>query len=60
MAIIPGTSTQIGTGSDTLTLRITQDAYQGDSQYAVYVDGRQVGGTFTAKALHNSGQYDTL
>jgi Ca-dependent carbohydrate-binding module xylan-binding/Right handed beta helix region len=60
MAIIPGTSTQTGTGSDTLTLRITQDAYQGDSQYAVYVDGKQVGGTFTAKALHNSGQYDTL
>jgi hypothetical protein len=60
MAIIPGTSTQTGTGSDTLVLKVTQDAYQGDSQYAVYVDGKQVGGTFTAKALHNSGQYDTL
>src|ERR671913_31681 len=60
MAIIPGTSIQIGSGSDTLVLRITQDAYQGDAQYAVYVDGKQVGGTFTAKALHNSGQSDTV
>jgi len=52
--------TQIGTGSDTLALKITQDAYQGDAQYAVYVDGQQIGSPFTAKALHNSGVYDTL
>jgi Ca-dependent carbohydrate-binding module xylan-binding len=53
-------STQIGSGPDTLVLKVTQDAYQGDAQYAVYVDGKQVGGTVTAKALHNSGQSDTL
>jgi Ca2+-binding RTX toxin-like protein len=52
--------TKIGTGSDTLTLKITQDAYQGDAQYAVFVDGKQIGGTFTAKALKGSGQSDTL
>jgi hypothetical protein len=55
-----GVVTKVGSGSDTLMLKITQDAYQGDSQYAVFVDGKQIGGTFTAKALHNSGQYDTL
>ena len=55
-----GVVTKVGSGSDTLTLKISQDAYQGDSQYAVYVDGKQIGGTFTAKALHNSGQFDTL
>ncbi len=60
MATIQGTSTTTGSGSDTLVLKVTQDAYQGDAQYAVYVDGKQVGGTFTAKALHNSGQSDTL
>jgi hypothetical protein len=60
MAITQGISTKVGSGSDTLMLKITQDAYQGDSQYAVFVDGKQIGGTFTAKALHNSGQYDTL
>src|SRR5262249_34201802 len=56
----PGVNTVIGSGSDTLELKITQDAYQGDSQYAVYVDGKQIGATLTAKALHGSGQVDTL
>jgi hypothetical protein len=55
-----GTTMKVGSGSDTLVLKITQDAYKGDAQYAVYVDGKQIGGTFTAKALHNSGQSDTL
>ena len=57
---IPGVNTTVGTGSDLLVLKITQDAYQGDSQYAVYVDGKQIGATLTAKALHGSGQTDTL
>lgn len=48
------------TGSDTLVLKVTQDAYQGDSQYAVFVDGKQIGGTHTAKSLYHSGQVDTL
>src|SRR3712207_28544 len=29
----------VGSGSDTLVLRISQDAYQGDTQYTVSVDG---------------------
>jgi Ca2+-binding RTX toxin-like protein len=49
-----------GTGSDSLVLKISQDAYQGDAQYTVSVDGKQVGGTFTASAAHASGQSDTL
>src|SRR5918998_1341509 len=49
-----------GSGPDSLVLKISQDAYQGDAQYQVFVDGKQVGGTFTAKALHGSGQSDTL
>ncbi len=56
----PGVNTTIGSGSDTLELKITQDAYQGDSQYAIYVDGKQIGATLTAKALHGSGQADVL
>jgi Ca2+-binding RTX toxin-like protein len=53
-------NTTIGLGSDSLELKITQDAYQGDSQYAIYVDGKQIGATLTAKALHGSGEADTL
>ena len=49
-----------GTGPDTLVLRISEDAWQGDAQYTVRVDGLQVGGVFTAKALHAANQSDTL
>ena len=49
-----------GSGADELVLKISQDAYQGDAQYTVTVDGEQVGETFTAGALKSSGQSDTL
>jgi beta-glucanase (GH16 family) len=44
-----------GTGSDTLVLGISEDAYQGDAQFTVSVDGKQLGGTFTTTASHASG-----
>ncbi len=53
------TSLAAGSGSDKLVLKISEDAYNGDAQYTVKVDGTQVGGTFTATALHGSGD-DTL
>ena len=62
----PSTSTQqpvsltAGTGLDTLVLRISEDAWNGDAQYTVKVDGTQIGGVFTAKALHAANQSDTL
>ena len=43
-------TTTIGSGSDSLVLRISQDAYQGSAQYTVSVDGKQIGGTLTAGA----------
>lgn len=49
-----------GSGADSLVLKISQDAYQGDAQYTVSVDGKQVGGTFTASAWRSAGQSDTL
>ncbi len=48
-----------GSGSDSLVLKLSEDAYNGDAQYTVKVDGVQVGGTFTAAALHGAGD-DTL
>jgi hypothetical protein len=50
----------LGTGSDTLVLRISQDAYQGSAQYTVKVDNVQIGGVQTATALHLSGMFDTV
>ena len=55
-----GGSTSVGSGSDHLDLGISEDAYRGDAQYTVSVDGKQVGGTLTAKASHAAGQTDRL
>ena len=44
-----------GSGSDTLVLSTSEDAYQGDAQFTVSIDGQQQGGTFTATALHDGG-----
>ncbi|MBD0271589.1 MAG: family 16 glycosylhydrolase, partial [Acetobacteraceae bacterium] len=56
----PPKSLAAGAGPDSLVLDISQDHYQGDAQYTVSVDGRQVGDTFTASALRSDGEHDTL
>ena len=50
----------IGAGSDTLVLKVSQDAYNAGAQYTVKIDGAQVGETLTAAAIHGSGQSDTV
>ena len=50
----------IGSGSDTLVLKISEDAYKGDAQYTVSVDGKQIGGILTAHASHAAGQSDII
>jgi hypothetical protein len=53
-------SLSAGAGADSLVLKISQSAWQGPAQYTVAVDGKQVGGTFTASASHAAKQSDTL
>lgn len=53
-------STTLGSGSQSVVLNISQDAWQGDAQYVVLVDGRQVGGTLTASARHAEGKVDVV
>ena len=55
-----GGSPTIGSGLDKLVLAISEDAYGGNAQYTVSVDGRQVGGTLTADASHAAGAADTV
>jgi hypothetical protein len=50
----------VGSGSDTLVLQVSEDAYKGDAKFTVSVDGKQVGGTFTATAPHSSGASQNL
>ena len=52
-------STTVGTGSDKLVLSMSEDAYQGDAQYTVSVDGKQIGGVQTARSAHGAST-DTL
>ncbi len=43
------------TVTDTLDVNVSEDAYQGDAQYTVSVDGNQVGGVETTTASHTAG-----
>ena len=52
---IPG-PTKIGTGPDTLIMQMSEDAWQGDAQFTLSVDGKQVGGVQTVVASHAAGQ----
>jgi len=52
-ATIPGII--IGSGPDTLTLLVSEDAWQGDAQFTVTVDGVQIGGIQTTTVSHGSG-----
>src|SRR6476659_6958802 len=54
--IAPGSSgsfppVTVGSGSDTLALRVSEDAWNGNAQFVV-----SVGGTLTAMASHAAGQ----
>ncbi len=47
-------------GADTLNLKVSEDAYLGDAQFNVYVDGKQVGGTMSTNAIHGAGQSQAI
>jgi hypothetical protein len=51
---------ELGSGTDTLVLRISQDAWQGSAQYGISVDGVRIGAALTASAWHADGLDDTL
>lgn len=57
-----GVATTVGTGPDMLVLKLSEDAYKGDAQYTVSVDGQQVGGILTAHGAHadSTAQDDTV
>jgi hypothetical protein len=56
----PAPTASIGSGPDVLTLAISEDAYLGNAQFTVSVDGAQQGGIFTAEALKSLGQSQSL
>ena len=42
--------------ASTILLDVSEDAYAGDAQFTVSIDGQQVGGTYTATASHSAGK----
>ena len=50
----------LGSGPDTLVLAVSEDAWHGDAQYVIKVDGTQVGGLQTATASHAAGQSERI
>lgn len=53
---VPVTPAPIGAGPDTLVLQMAEDAYLGDAQFTVSIDGHQRGGILTTTALHTYAQ----
>jgi len=47
-------------GPDTILLQMQEDAYQGDAQYTVAVDGAQIGGVRTETAQARLGQSEAV
>jgi hypothetical protein len=56
----PSGTVTIGSGSNTLALKVSEDAWQGNAQFTVSVDGHQIGGPQTATASHAAGQSQTF
>lgn len=56
----PPSKVTIGTGAHTLALAVFEDAWQGDAQFTVSVDGKQIGGTQTATASRSAGLVQTF
>ena len=51
-----GWLTLLGGGPDTIGLSISEDAYIGDAQFTISVNGVQIGGVQTATAFHSNAQ----
>jgi hypothetical protein len=56
----PATNLTVGAGADTFLLGVSEDAYAGDAQFTVSVDGVQQGGVLSATASHAAGQSQSI
>jgi hypothetical protein len=50
----------LGSGPDVLRLALSQDAYNGDATFLLFLDGKQIGGTRSIDAAHSAGQHDYI
>ena len=50
----------VGSGPASIVLDVAEEAFQGDAQYTISVDGVAVGGTLTSQANYAAGQSQTV
>jgi len=50
----------VGSGADTLVLDLSEDAYGGDAQFTLTVDGKAVGSAQAVTAAHGKGQSEAF
>jgi len=55
-----GAPAPAGTGADTLVLNLSEDAYQGNAQFQLTVDGKAAGPAQSVTALHGKGQSEAF
>jgi len=58
--VTPTNSNATPSGPDTILLQMQEDAYQGDAQYTVAVDGAQIGGVRTETVQAKLGQSEAV
>jgi hypothetical protein len=56
----PAPSAGSGTAADSLVLKVSGQSWEGDAQFTVSIDGKQVGGIYTASADHWAGETEAL
>lgn len=57
---VVGPPAVIGNGPDRFLFTVSEDAYRGDAQFTLSIDGVQQGGVQTATVMHASGQTQTF
>ena len=50
----------VGSGPDQIVLHLAEDAYQGNAQFTLAVDGKQIGGAQAVTASHMAGASETF
>jgi hypothetical protein len=59
-AAVPAPEATLGSGPDVLRLALSQDAYDGDAAFLLFLDGKQIGGSRSIDAAHSAGQHDYI
>ena len=57
---VGGSTATCATPADVLTVALSEDAYQGDAQFILFLDGKQVTTAQSVSALHGNGQTQSI